>query len=103
MDELFKDGCLWVVGTSSTGFGAKKTTHKVFCNKLRDQDSVYCPKHKLFQAEEEQEKALFPLRMRAARQLKKARLEELANSPLAAINPRFDKPKKHGGMDAEEK
>lgn len=72
---------MWVVGTGTRGFGAKKTTHKVFCNKLRGYESVYCPKHALMEQEKTDNSAMFPIRMKQARERKKARLEELRNKP----------------------
>lgn len=103
MDQLFNNGCNWIVGTSTRGVGPTKTVHHVFCNKLCEEGSSLCPKHTLFREDEAQE----PLRQAQARvanrKFRQERLEALAASPLAAVNPRFDtKPKDHGGMDATE-
>lgn len=103
MNAPFSEGCYWVTGTSTKGVGASQTVHQVFCNKIRQEGSVYCPKHQLFLEDEAQE----PLRRAQAtianRKYRKEHLEALAASPLRANNPNFDiKPKDHGGMDATE-
>lgn len=103
MDQLFSNGCNWVVGTSTKGVGPTKTVHQVFCNKLCAGGMTLCPKHILFRDDE----ALEPLRRwqatLATRKYRKERLAALAASPLATHNPKFDtKPKDMGGMDATE-
>jgi len=92
------DGCEWVVG-----FGKKKKGHaapKLFCGKMRENSSAFCPKHRLFHEDQQ----LDPERKAAAakerKQAKQAELVELAQSPLAAYNPKFDKKNKPVRMDA---
>jgi hypothetical protein len=93
------DGCGWVVG-----FGTKKKgapAPKIFCGKVREEGSGFCPKHRLFHEDQQ----LDPERKAAAaqqrKQAKQAEMAELAQSPLAAYNPKFDKKNKPVRMDAE--
>ena len=65
------------------------------CGKLPDDNSVYCPKHKLMHDEEKNERSRWAERMRMAKQLKAEKKAYLESSPLRANysmdeSPKFD-------------
>lgn len=84
-DETSKP-CPYVVATRGSGFN--KTEE--FCGKIPSEDSCYCPKHVLIIQDEREEIKRRSDRRIVARNLKTFKMEELAKSPLAAINPNFD-------------
>jgi hypothetical protein len=93
------DGCEWVVG-----FGKKKKGHaapKLFCGKLRQEASAFCPKHELFHQDSLKDEERKAAAARERKQAKQAELAELAQSPLAAYNPKFDNKNRPVRMDAE--
>jgi len=93
------DGCEWVVG-----FGKKKKGHaapKLFCGKMRGDGDVFCPKHRAFHEDQQLDPERKAAATRERRQAKQAELVELAQSPLAAHNPKFDTKNKPIRMDGE--
>lgn len=76
-----KEGCLW-----SGDIGLKTT----FCNKVRQEGFMLCPKHVLMTAERAHSDARRAEATARDRKRKQERLEALAGSPLAAVNPRYE-------------
>ena len=61
------------------------------CNKIPAEGCIYCPKHALVLAEAAAELDRKMERVRRGKEKKKLYRDALAASPLAAVNPKFEK------------
>lgn len=96
-------GCFWITGTSTKGVGKNKQAYHTFCNKLRQEGSVYCPKHQLFHEDDQKEPERRAAQRKAIREYRQAEQETLALSPLRAHNPEFQNKTANQYVEAEEK
>jgi hypothetical protein len=78
-------GCVYVTGMGMKG----KETFKIFCHKICQEGSQYCPKHVLYVEDEGKEVGRRYLARKAKREAREAELAALALSPLKADNPLF--------------
>jgi len=74
---------------------------EVFCNKMRQDGSAYCPKHELFFQDSLLEGERQTVEKETRKQQRALRVAELSQSPLRAHNPKFDAKDKPVRMDAE--
>jgi len=89
MKDTKSIGCPLVVQTSI--HPQSKDKYDVHCRKIPAEDSIYCPKHKLIVADNELEGQRKIAAKKARKEAKKRDMEFLKTSPLAAVNPKFDK------------
>jgi hypothetical protein len=104
----FSDGCSYIVAISHVKVPSadKKAgqAYKIFCNKLVESGTQYCPLHNLVVADEAKEPERQRLARKAKREYWQAENDALALSPLRAENPRFeDKIQGTGYQPAERK
>jgi hypothetical protein len=76
-------GCIWVVATHK---GADE-----FCHRLPEAGKPYCPKHQLMHDEAPNERKRRAEARKKSKAYQKEQEEALAASPLAAVNPKFEK------------
>lgn len=79
-------GCIYETGIGHKG----KVPFKIFCHKLVEPGSPYCPKHALYVEDEGKEVGRRYAQHKAKREQQEAEHAALALSPLRAENPLFD-------------
>ncbi len=79
-------GCNYVVGQGHKG----KHSFNIFCNKLTESGSQYCPKHVLYAEDDAKAIEHRAFERRRIKEQRAAELDALALSPLRAHNPAFD-------------
>lgn len=79
-------GCVYVTGIGHKG----KESFRIFCHKMVQPGSQYCPMHVLLVGDEGKEVGRWYLQRKAKREYEEAEAAALALSPLKAHNPKFD-------------
>jgi hypothetical protein len=82
------NGCRWITGTTMR----RNEAVNVFCNKIRQEGYDFCPKHVLFYEDEQHKEERRLAKQKETRAYRDAQRKALAESPLAAHNPKFDRP-----------